>query len=216
MVYNPCYNILMTFVYGSVKGDSSNGHGNSSVVEVKTQAITKIFKLRSKKLLRRMVFPVQDKNPVVKLETFKGKFLIRKTDCVYVINPKNCSIFRVAKSQGHHIVFTREKDYISHPSGRVRFRKELTIIDTTFPSIKGLTIYDIIRLKKGDIILKADLGVMRYYLNVTKNCLEFVVRLDHPSEVQPFFDTQKNILYSTPNINHLKKFYLLSLNVPLG
>lgn len=64
--------------------------------------------------------------------------------------------------------------------------------------------------------MKADLGVMRYYLNITKNCLDFVVRLDHASEVQPYFDTSKGILYSTPNINHLKKFYLLSLNVSLG
>lgn len=138
MVFNPRYNILMTFVYGSVKADSSNGHGASSMVEVKTQAITKIFKLRSKKLLRKMIFPMLDKNPIVKLETFKGKFLIRKSDCVYLINPKKCSIFRVAKLQGHHIVFTKDKDYISHPSGRLKFRKELTIIDTTFSSIKGL------------------------------------------------------------------------------
>jgi hypothetical protein len=36
MVYNPRYSILMTFVYGSVKSDSSNGHGSSSVSEVKT------------------------------------------------------------------------------------------------------------------------------------------------------------------------------------
>ena len=183
MVYNSRYNMVFTFVYGSVKADSSNGRGRSLTVEVSNQAITKIYKLRSKKLLRRMVFPVSDKNPVTKLETFKGKFLIRKSDCVYQINPKICSIFRVGKTAGHHIVFTREKDYISHPSGRLRFRKDLTIIDTTFGGVKGFTLYDIIRLKKGDIILKIDLGVMRYYLNLTKNVLEFIVRLDHPSEV---------------------------------
>ena len=88
-------------------------------------------------------------------------------------------------------------------------------MDTSFPTIRNYTIYGVLRLKSGDIIIKLDYGVLRYYINVTKNRLEFVVRIDHQSEVQCYLDPKKGVLYSTPNINNLRKFYLVCFNLKL-
>jgi hypothetical protein len=141
--------------------------------------------------------------------------MIKKQDCVYLVDCMYVSISRVVIQPSHHVMFTKNKDFISNPSCRLKFRKTLTFIETEFPTIRDYKVYDLIRLRCGDIIIKFDFGVLRYYLNLTKNRVEFVIRIDHPSEIQCYLDPKKGVLYSTPNINYLKKFYLLSFSLEL-
>lgn len=213
MIYDPRTDFSFTVVYGSVRTGGSQASGSKA--EIRNQAITKVYKLRTRKLLRRMNFPMQDKKPIQKLDTSKGRFMIKKQDCVYFLNPKDLTISRVGCQDNYKVMFSKKKDYVSHPSGRVKFRKGLTFVDTSFFKVRNYSIRGVLRLKCGDLIIKLDYGVLRFYLNITKNRLEFVVRIDHPSEVQCYLNPKKGVLYSTPNINFLRKFYLVSFNLKL-
>jgi hypothetical protein len=76
----------------------------------------------------------------------------------------------------------------------------------------GITDKNVVtRLKNGNFMIKFEYQILKIYWNLTKERIEKVLRIEHPSEVPQFLQGQ--ILHSCPNINHLKKFYLKKFNL---
>lgn len=67
------------------------------------------------------------------------------------------------------------------------------------------------RLKNGNFIIKFEYQYLKIYWNLTKERIEKVFRIDYPSEIPPLL--VGNSLFTTPNINHIKKHFMCKFNL---
>jgi hypothetical protein len=141
----------------------------------------------------------------------KNKLVLRSNSELFIVNILSLKtrFFTILPSE--QVFFTQQKDYNSSPSPRVTMKNGLTFVDSKLEHMGKKGRNKVIRLKGGNFLISFSYEILKIYWNVTKERIDNVFRIDHPSEVPSFL--KKNILYSSPNINHLMKFYMKKLDL---
>ena len=173
--------------------------------------VINLYKAHTKRLIRSFKIRVMHSETLISIKTHKSKICLRVEKKLFLINFVRLAVYQIRIRASDRCFFTKKKDHLSNSSGRLKMFKGVTIIDTRFKGMTEGECYDVIRLKKGDIVIKLDYSILRLYYNITKKRLELVVRLDLPSEISTYFDG--HCLYETPNINQLRRFYLKVFDV---
>lgn len=148
--------------------------------------------------------------PFTHVKTKKNKILLLSQTEIFLLNFKKMKSKFTTCLPSEQVFFTKDSDFKSIPSRRLRFKQGLTLVKFRVKNLAAGSRIKVIRLKNGDFVLKAEHNALKFYYNITKNSIGLVLRQDLPSEL-PFFFIN-NLLNTTPNINVLRKFYLKKLN----